>query len=181
MSDAFLQHGAGLQRFLLRLVGDRFLAEDLAQETMLRAHKAERRGDSSVFTWLCAIALNLVRDHARSVARRREEAVPDEDLALHPAPDDIEAVLLEEEMTACIRSFVLDLPERQRTMLALHDLGGCDQADVAALLGVDAGNARVILHRGRAALRKRMERDCELSFDDSVPCVRRPGGPGKTP
>jgi RNA polymerase sigma-70 factor, ECF subfamily len=173
MSETYHQHEAALRRFLTRLTGDPFLAEDLSQETMLRAHRAERRGDSSAFTWLCAIGLNLVRDHARVVARRPEDAVPDEDLAQYADTQDIEADALENEMAACIRSFVLALPERQRTMVALHDLGGCDQAEVAALLGVEPGHARVILHRGRAALRRRMERDCDLAFGDAIACSRR--------
>jgi len=174
MDDDLTRHHEAVVRFVGKFIrGDRFLAEDMAQEAFLRAHSATRTGDGSALTWLCAIALNLVRDHFRRLSRRPEDNAPSEDLEAFPASVDIEASVLVDEMDACVRSFVFDLPERQRTMVALHDLAGHDLADVAAFLGVEPGNARVILHRGRKALRERMTRDCELSFDDAVPCARR--------
>jgi RNA polymerase sigma-70 factor, ECF subfamily len=174
------RHRPGLHGFLVRLTGDPVLAEDLAQETFARTLTSNWREEAAPFTWLCAIALNLLRDDARRTTRRREEAVPYEALALLPAVDDIEAAALESEMAACIRDFVFDLPEPQRTMVALYDLGGCEQAEVAAMLGLTPGNARVVLHRGRAALRRRMARECELRFGEAVPCARRVPGASRS-
>ena len=54
-------------------------------------------------------------------------------------------------------------------------MAGFKHREVAALLDLTTANTRVLLHRGRTALRRIMEDNCLLSFgDDSVPCERRP-------
>jgi RNA polymerase sigma-70 factor (ECF subfamily) len=64
-------------------------------------------------------------------------------------------------LTAETRQVLTDalsrLPERQAQVVALRDLHGLDGAEVAALLSISEGNVRVLLHRGRAALRQRLE------------------------
>src|SRR5579875_895333 len=67
--DALHQlYGQRIFRFLLASVRDRDVAENLTQETFLRAWSArdQFRGDCSASTWLTRIALNLVRDHTRT-------------------------------------------------------------------------------------------------------------------
>ncbi len=81
---------------------------------------------------------------------------------------------MQKEMATCIGRYVLQLPERQLEAVALHDMGGLGHAEIALHLGISEGNARVLLHRGRAALRRILEEHCVLSFDDSIPCEPRP-------
>jgi RNA polymerase sigma-70 factor (ECF subfamily) len=161
-----------VRAFILKLVGDPSLADDLVQETFLRAHKsgAGFKGDASRRTWLCAIALNLMRDHFRATARRpKQVSDPDVLLAL-PSEEAVEDDLIQREMDSCIRQFVLRIPEHQRDVVALHDIAGLTHREVASALGISQSNSRVLLHRGRAALKLLLEENCVLCFDDSVPC-----------
>ncbi|MBM3554392.1 MAG: RNA polymerase sigma factor [Alphaproteobacteria bacterium] len=168
-----------LRRFVGRMVGDGALAEDLVQETLLKAH---RHGDAFAgrarrTTWLAAIALNVVRDHFRKPAEPLVAADPAVVEAI-PACDDTERALLEREMGACITGYLMALPERQQAVLALHDMAGLGHAEIAAQLGVAEGNARVLLSRARAALRASLAANCRLAFGtDAIPCARHDAAP----
>ncbi len=166
---------ANLRRFVMRLVGNVSLADDIVQEALLRAHRADASfsGRSNRGTWLATIALNVTRDHYRRASVRLERAVTDEErLAELPSTEDTEQALMEREMAVCITAHLMALPDRQREVLALHDIEGANHAEVAAVLGISEGNARVLLHRARAALRARLREHCRLSFgSDAIPCV----------
>ena len=176
--DDLSAHRPLLRAFILRLLGDATLAEDLAQETLLRAHckQEEYRGEASIRSWLCAIALNLVRDHYRKSGRSPVTTNDEKALQELPAVDDPEATLLESEMAACIGEHMLQLPRPQYEVVTLHDAAGLNHTEIAGLLGITVANSRVLLHRGRSALREILEANCALSFDgDPVPCERKPG------
>lgn len=171
-------HRADLYRFVLRAVGNPDLAEDIVQETLLRAITSATpfAGRSRPATWLSAIALNVLRDHHRRPATRREVADDDGVLEDMPAGDDVVMALMQGEMGACITGHLMALPDRQREVLTLHDIGGAGHAEVADALGVSEGNARVLLHRARAALRERLGRHCRIDLGrDAVPCTPRAG------
>ena len=161
-----------VRAFIVKLVGDSSLADDLAQETLLRAHKTQAafKGDASRDTWLHVIALNVVRDHFRAMARRPQLVFDPEALLALSDDKALEDDLLQREMASCIRRYVLRLPERQRDVVALHDIAGLTHREVSLALGISQSNSRILLHRGRAALRHLMEENCLLCFDDAVPC-----------
>jgi RNA polymerase sigma-70 factor (ECF subfamily) len=172
-------HRADLHRFVLRVVGNADLAEDVVQEALLRAiaSPAGFAGRAKPLTWLSSITLNVLRDHYRRPGTRAEvesdttvlEALPDDG-------DDVVLALMRDEMGACIADHLMALPDRQREVLTLHDIGGASHADVAETLGIAEGNARVLLHRARAALRERLGRHCQLDLGrDAVPCTPRDG------
>jgi RNA polymerase sigma-70 factor (ECF subfamily) len=171
-------HRRAVVGFVRRLVGDRTLAEDIAQETFLRAQRTDAgpRGDARIQTWLCAVALNLVRDHFRAKSRRREEAVDSAFIENLPSQTgDGEHKVLKEEMSACIGRFLAELPSPRFEVVALHDQSERSHAEIARLLGISVSNSRVLLHRGRADLKKILERNCVLSFgDDPIPCELKP-------
>jgi len=158
--------------FILRVIGDPFLADDLVQETLVRAHKTEAtfKGKASRTTWLCTIALNVMRDHFRATARRPTQVSDPEMLLALKDERVLEDDLVQNEMDSCIRRYVLLLPERQRDIVALHDIAGLAHREISAALGISQSNSRTLLHRGRAALKLLFEENCILCFDDSVPC-----------
>ncbi len=172
-----VEHRDVIRRFVLRHVGNEAVADDVTQETFLRVQRSSGsyRGDASPRSWLCAIALNLVRDHFRAVGRLGETS-PDptepEDL---PSGEDGERALLESEMSACIGEYLLELPHPHYDVVALHEMAGLTHPEIASALDISLANSRVLLHRGRAALREILRRNCTLSFDgDGVPCERKP-------
>ena len=159
---------------LVRLVKDEALADDLVQEALLRGTRsaARLRGDASPATWLTAIALNLARDHFRAAKRTPlfTSLVEAEDV---PAPDRPEADILQAAMSGCILGHVARLTGRLREAVMLHHFAGLSHREMAQASGVSEANARVILHRGLAALRASLRRECVLDFRDDIPCDRR--------
>jgi RNA polymerase sigma-70 factor (ECF subfamily) len=141
-------HHDKVRSVLLRLVKDPALADDLLQETLLRAIRTSSplRGDASPDTWLTAIALNVTRDHFRSSRRIPPFASLDEAAEL-PAGSRPDRELLQREMSDCILAQVAQLPERQRDALLLHQLAGFSHREIAERLGISEGCARVTLHR----------------------------------
>ncbi len=170
-------HRQAVRAFVLRLTGNEALAEDLTQEAYMRAEKtrATLRKKSSEKSWLCSIALNIVRDHYRATARAPVAAPDPTILDQLPSADDTEETLLKAEMSSCLTEYVFRLPEQQRDAVALHDMAGLKHAEISAILGVSEANSRVLVHRGRTALRELLESNCILTPGDSLPCERKPG------
>jgi len=168
--------GAGevefVRAFLLKLIGDPSLVDDLVQETLIRAYKSKAgfKGDASRTSWLCAIALNVMRDHFRATARRPNQVSDLKTLLVLRSGEVLEDDFLQREMDSCIRQYVFRLPERQRDVVALHDIAGLTHREVSSVLGISQSNSRIMLHRGRAALKLLLEENCVLRFDDSIPC-----------
>jgi len=182
--DRLAIHRDAVRGFLRRLVRDEAVADDVTQEAFLRAQRSSspHRGAASEKSWLCAIALNLVRDRYRADARGREVPTDAGVLEEVATGSDAEQEVLQAEMSACVAEHLLQLPRPQYEVVALHDMGGLTHREIAALLGLTEGHSRVVLHRGRAALREILERNCILSLDgDPVPCERRPPSPAKAP
>jgi RNA polymerase sigma-70 factor (ECF subfamily) len=175
-ADTLSEHRAAVRGFVLRHVGDEALADDLSQETFLRVQRssAVHRGEASARSWLCAIALNVVRDHFRAAGRLPRTTSAPVALEGVASDEDAERSLLRSEMDSCIGEFLLQLSESQHRVVALHDMAGLTHREIAAVLGPSVANSRVLLHRGRAALREILGRNCTLSFDsDDVPCERK--------
>ena len=171
------RHRSAVRAFVLKLVGDEALAEDLTQEAYVRAHKTQAglHKPSSQKSWLFSIALNAVRDHYRASERAPASAPDPAILDRLPADDEPERAVLQAEMSACVVEYAMRLPDQQREVVAMHDMAGLRHAEIASILGVSVANSRVLLHRGRAALRELLERGCVLTPGDSIPCERKPG------
>ena len=173
--DGMAVHRRVVRGFVLRHVGDETLAEDLTQETYLRAQRTSspHRGEASERSWLCAIALNVIRDHFRSAGRLPATTSDAAVVEGVESGEEGEHALLESEMAACIGEFLVQLPHPQHDVVALHDMAGLTHPEIADVLEISVANSRVVLHRGRVALRSILKQNCVLSFDDAVPCERK--------
>ncbi len=173
-------------RYLARRVGEHE-AEDLAQEVFMRVARGlpAFRGDSRLSTWIYRIARNVAVDRLRAgtAMRAAPPASPEADVdgcearAAAAPVDSVEQALIRGEMSACIRGLVDELPEKERAVLLLAEMGELRDREVAEALGVTVGTAKIRLHRARARLRKTMERRCELYRDpnSTLACDERPG------
>lgn len=72
-------------------------------------------------------------------------------------PDTPEGSVLADELVAVARRELDKLPERQRMVVSLRDMLGFDSSEVCELLNISVANQRVLLHRGRAAVRQTLE------------------------
>lgn len=144
----------------LRMLGSRAEAEDVAQETFLRAHRAlgEFRGEARLSTWLYAIASRLCLNRLASAERRHLRG--DEDAMLRfPSPDaDAAATLERAEIAAALHDAIAALPEERRIVVVLRDLEGLAYEEIAEALGLELNTVRSRLHRARLDLKAKLER-----------------------
>ena len=124
-------------------------AEDAVQEGFLHAHRAlsRFRPDQPFGAWWHRIISYAALD----LARRRTVRDTDELVDTHASPfrDPAEA----DELHDRLRSALSQLPDRQRSVLVLHDVEGYKHAEIGAMLGIPEGTARSDLHHARAAMR----------------------------
>jgi RNA polymerase sigma-70 factor (ECF subfamily) len=155
MSD----HHAEIYRYVLRVTGRRQDADDLAQETFLRAFRAHRTlpPDANCRAWLFAIATNLTRNHFRSQKRRRlayaavvtEVRETDEE-----RPD---SVTLSQEIGAAVGQVVSKLPLKQRLAFLQRKVHGLDYEAIGRSLECSAETARAHVFQALRKVRRALE------------------------
>ena len=144
----------------LRMLGNRAEAEEIAQETFLRAHRAlaDFRGDAKLSTWLYAIASRLCLNRLAGGERRR--AREGEETLLRLASDDAGAAarLERSELEQALAAAIEALPEERRIVVVLRDVQGLSYDEIAETLGLEPGTVRSRLHRARMDLKAKLER-----------------------
>ena len=155
MSD----HHAEIYRYVLRVTGRRQDADDLSQETFLRAFRAHRTlpSDANQRAWLFAIATNLARNHFRSQKRRRlayaaaatESSDTDEE-----RPD---RMSISREIGAAVDQVVSGLPLRQRLAFLQRKVHGLDYEVIGQSLECSAETARAHVFQALRKVRRALE------------------------
>src|SRR5690606_2981201 len=132
-----------LRRYVHRLTGDPDVAEDVAQEAVLRLVRAEREGPvKAPRAWLYRTATNMVRDQARHVAMRRRRPVPvDTDDPATPEQDLDRAETIRE-----VRAVLERIPPRDRELLILRE-SGFRYREIAEVIGVKEQSVPVLAAR----------------------------------
>jgi len=136
--------------------GDHGLAEDLLQESFVRAWQKldSFRGDSRFGTWLHRLSANVALSDRRSRLRHaRHEVDLDESIEKSAAGSrDVYAASRSDLERAISR-----LPERARTVLVLYDIEGYTHAEIAELTGMAEGSSKAQLHRARKLVREELK------------------------
>ena len=146
------EHRRPIQAYLARMVGDREAAENLCQETFLKALRGwERHGPiASPVAWLYRIAANTAYDHLRRWRARGSLASPD-DLDAACCDFTPEGALAEGE---AVRSALAQLPRRYREPLLMHACAGLSLREIADALGCSSDAAKMRLFRARRRFRE---------------------------
>jgi RNA polymerase sigma-70 factor (ECF subfamily) len=176
------RHTPAMLRVARGYVPSREIAEEVVQETWIALLKGIGffEGRSSLRTWLFTVLVNIAKRRGMRERRDADVAVmaftggtvdparfrdaddrypghwrPDQ--VPSPFPDTPEGSVLGDELITLARRELDTLPERQRVVVMMRDMLGLDSAEVCELLEISIANQRVLLHRGRAAVRQVLE------------------------
>ena len=139
--------------FCYRLLGQAAEADDVAQETFVRAYQARQRlrSGANLATWLFTIARNLCLDRLRY--RKRH---PTEPLENAPEPATSTNEVGNREISTAIAAAIAQLPEDQRTAVVLAEYHGLSYAEIAEIMKCSGKSVEARLYRARLALRQRL-------------------------
>jgi RNA polymerase sigma-70 factor (ECF subfamily) len=170
--EAFDQLVARYQRRLLRLVlrllRDQAEAEDVVQETFLKAYRAlpRFRGDAAFYTWLYRIALNGARN---AILRRRQRSgrgpLPSQLPAPAPEVGTPESMLLSKQVMLAIDLAMEALPLDLRTAIVLREIEGLSYEEIAQIMECPLGTVRSRIFRAREAIARRLRPLLDLPVD----------------
>jgi len=168
------QYYARVRKFILALVKDEWVADDLIQETFLKIQNNLKnlKDPSKLSSWIFRIAYNLCQDHFRQLKRsRKEERIDQEEMedfkeALIQKGPDIQKELEQRQMGECVQNQINLLPEPLRTVLLLFDIMEFSHQEIADILGITVKNVKVRLHRARKRLKTILEEKCAFERDE---------------
>lgn len=145
--------------FLQRRLRNRDDAEEVLQRFSLRAleRASQLRDIRTVRGWLGRILATTLVDHQRNLSRRRRRETPVDDAEIESEPVDAE---LDAAVCNCLYRLLPTLKPEYSDIVWRADILGEPRDRLAASLGTSLNNVTVRLHRGRQALRKRLEEMC---------------------
>jgi RNA polymerase sigma-70 factor (ECF subfamily) len=154
-----------LIRLLKRMVRDPVEAEDVVQETFIKAYRALRffRGDAAFYTWLYRIAVNTARNHlasathrvAATAAQSREQALALE--LLLRDNNTPESVLASKQIALTVTAAMEALPPELRVAIMLRELEGLSYEEIAVAMDCPVGTVRSRIFRAREVIAERLE------------------------
>ena len=150
----FREYHAALVRYLTRRLGDRDWAEEVAQETFVRALRQENIVNER--SWIFAVANNLVRDEARRMARQKRQLVLLAADARDSEEEPVELSLERAQEAADARRALEQLADRDRQALLLKE-EGLGYGEIAEVLSIEKNSVGTTLSRARRRLAETYE------------------------
>jgi RNA polymerase sigma-70 factor (ECF subfamily) len=154
-------------RVALRKVGNRDDADDIAQETFVRAWQSlgKLRDHGATLGWLCRIASNVASDLHRARGRRARRSIQEVSVdgstlleRLRSDEPDPARRLEDAELARAAMALVAELKEKYRIVLLLREVDGMSYEEIGAALAIPVGTVESRLHRARTALARKLER-----------------------
>jgi RNA polymerase sigma-70 factor (ECF subfamily) len=165
-------YGDRVFNLVLRMVGSRAEAEDIAQEVFVTVFKSVEtfRGESRFSTWLLRIAANHAKNRIKYLARRAtdrrgledapESALADLDVGkavMHAHVQAPDALLEAAERGSALERAIAALDEDQRLVVILRDVEELSYEEICEITGLPEGTVKSRLHRARMALKEQIE------------------------
>ncbi len=146
--EIYLNYKAPVFGYLYRCTSNRHIAEELTQETFLRAFKyfSSFRGTSSAKTWILKIARNVYFDYSKK--RPREVDISDYEIA-----DKSDAILSFDEKSIINRVFT-GLREDEKAIIVYRDMNGLTYKEIAEIMEYSEGQVKIGLFRARKKFRE---------------------------
>lgn len=166
-NEIVLRYKSKVYNYIYRMVHGATDAEDLTQETFVRAYLSIHSFQSraSLNTWLFRIATNLCIDYGRKKKTQAattslfQENEDDESEAQRDIPDvafDPQRLMLNKELGRQLDAALRELPEKLRTVVLLYDIEGLPYEEIASIVGCPLGTVKSRLFNARAALRTKL-------------------------
>jgi RNA polymerase sigma-70 factor (ECF subfamily) len=184
LTDEMERYRAALTRYIRSLVRNTSEAEDLAQETFLRAvrQRTELRDPAALESWLYRVATHVTIDHLRQRAsvfqRQADTAVEDLPIPDRNRPSQL-TVIQQTEMSECVQRYVAGLSDAYKAVLLLHDADGLTASETANLLQLPLTTVKMRLHRARRQLGMVLKEACAFGHDERGVFVCDPKPAGK--
>ncbi len=189
VADQLAPQRARIYRFILGIVRDVAEAEDLTQETLLRAYGklASLEDPARLVPWLYRIATNVTYDRFRQASYRHRPKPLSEDAdgpdreAVADVADSgprLDKLMEQQEMSSCVQDYIAALPESYRAVILLHDVQGLTNPEIAEMLGLSLATVKIRLHRARNRLRAALDEGCSFSNDERGVKVCEPRSEG---
>jgi len=155
LGDIVRTHQDKVLSLSYRVLGDWHRAEDVAQETFLRVHRAAKhyRPEARFTTWLYRIVVNLCLDEQR---KRAKPAVSLEDAAVEALAESDGNTAERKEVAEFVRTAVDELPERQRLAVILHRYDGLSHGKISEVTGWTKAAVESLLVRAYTNLRGKL-------------------------
>ena len=175
-----------IHRYLCRLAGENE-AEDLCQEVFVKVERnlTSFRNEAQLSTWLYRIATNSFYDRLRSPSFKQkskeypieidDNTLENRDFTTQQQKPGIDQQVIRDEMNACIRGYIDQLPENYRTVLLLSEEEGFKNREIAEILQVSLDNVKIRLHRAKAKLKVSLQGNCDFYLDErsEISCDRK--------
>ena len=155
-SEVYEKHFQDVYRFALALCRDRALAEELTQDTFVKALESfgSFRGTCKVTTWLCQIARNGYLDHLEKMNR-----LAPEDERETADGEDFTIRVVDREDTAAIHRYLHTLPEPYREVFTLRIFAELPFSQISALFGKTESWSRVTFYRAKQQIISRLKEE----------------------
>lgn len=130
-------------------------AEDIVQETFLKALLSLPKNHNNLRAWLYMVARNIYLN----TYKKEKRIIYTEDISndIIDNSDEILNSILKSEQSRMLHQALMRLEERKREILVLHYFGGLKLKEIAALMKITTENVKIIIYRGRNELKKSME------------------------
>jgi len=162
------QHSRAIFGLAFRMTGNEHDAEDIVQDTFLRAYRALHQFESraNFRTWLHRVAINCALDHLRRVRRRGEElyleVVPQEEendsrSSVPSAGPTPERLLLSVELKKKLEGAMAELSDRERAAFVMRHFDGCSIEEIGKALGLRGPAAKNTVFRAVQKLREALQ------------------------
>ncbi|MBI3790587.1 MAG: RNA polymerase sigma factor [Gemmatimonadetes bacterium] len=147
-------HATRVHRLAFRMCGDAELANDLVQDTFVRAFRqlGQFRGESSFGTWVHRVAVSVVLNAMGKVKRMRAREAPLDDTHDAHAPDDPH-LRIDHDLRQKLHAAIAALPDGLRLALVMHAFEGYTHAEIGAALGIAEGTSKTRVFDARNQVR----------------------------
>jgi RNA polymerase sigma-70 factor (ECF subfamily) len=170
-----LKYQRKLMRLVSRLVHDQAEAEDIVQDSFIRAYRAlpQFRGDAAFYTWLYRIGINTAKNYLAAQKNRPQTALENETEDGENRVQDLlmsdnntpESILASKQIAATVNEAMAGLTEELRTAITLREVESLSYDEIAEVVGCPIGTVRSRIFRAREAIAAKLRPLLDLGVE----------------